>query len=782
MNQNSSPYFNSSENNETSFADQNIQEFDLKEIYKIFRRRKKVILSVFAGVFLLSISYNLSQRILNPIYKGSFTLLIKDPMDQGNKRVANQELRIFEELASNTTDNDVPTLIELLRSTLIIEPVANEFNLNPTKLRKRIEIKEAKLDSKSRRFQKADGILNVFLYTKKPKKEIKLLEALSKKYLNTALQERQQRLNDGLSFLNKQEPILQEKVIKLQSKLVEFREKNNLLEPEIQGTSLKNQEQLIEDQIRVLNTQKNQLKDIKNGILNSTITARGFKDAIGTNNDNGTGLVINDFDQSLLEQLLITEKELAIAKSRFTSNSKIVLGLEKRLDQIKPLLIDSQLEAVNTALNLNESKVNETNKQKEKIQVKFRQNPKLIKEINSLRQQLSIANSNLKGLVSARENFQLKLAQSNLPWRIIEPPRMQNWPFKPSVGKGLGISFIAAFLGGIFAGFIREKTDQVFHSPDEVVDILNKPLLGDIPFTKEFSKRERIYLTPDENDDIETKKARFFYQEAFRNLFTSLRFLNSDEKINCFNITSSTSSEGKSFVNTMLSKTLSELGHKVLLIDGDMRKPQVHNRLGLNNLRGLSNILSESDSNWEDYLISLPDQENLSIITAGIKPPDPPSLLSSKRMSLLVNEIKESKKFDYIIIDSPPIIGLSDAMLISENTDGIILLVSINQIEKSFAKSSVQRISDSPTKLLGLVTNNRKEFNYKSGDPYGGYGYGYGYNAYNPAVAYSQYGDKNSDELSETGNEKNKPKFNKLEKIKSIFSIKMREFKNWIDS
>ena len=228
----------------------------------------------------------------------------------------------------------------------------------------------------------------MYLYTKKPKKDIKLLEALSKKYLNTALQERQQRLNDGLSFLNKQEPVLQEKVIKLQSKLVDFREKNNLLEPEIQGTSLKNQEQLIEDQLRILNTQKNQLKKIKQGILNSTITARGFKDAIGTNKVSGTGLVINDFDQSLLEQLLITEKELAIAKSRFTSNSRIVLGLQKRLSQIKPLLIESQLEAVNTALDLNESKVNETTKQKENVQDKFRKNPKLIKEINSLRQQL----------------------------------------------------------------------------------------------------------------------------------------------------------------------------------------------------------------------------------------------------------------------------------------------------------------------------------------------------------------------------------------------------------
>ena len=102
-------------------------------------------------------------------------------------------------------------------------------------------------------------------------------------------------------------------------------------------------------------------------------------------------------------------------------------------------------------------------------------------------------------------------------------------------------------------------------------------------------------------------------------------------------------------VNVLLAKTLSEMGQRVLLVDADLRKPQIHTRLGLNNLSGLSNLLTEADQNWRDVIQPVPGYKNWSVITAGRRPPDPIRLLSSQRMQSLIEELSGGQHFDLIL-------------------------------------------------------------------------------------------------------------------------------------
>ena len=127
------------------------------------------------------------------------------------------------------------------------------------------------------------------------------------------------------------------------------------------------------------------------------------------------------------------------------------------------------------------------------------------------------------------------------------------------------------------------------------------------------------------NENISSYQ-RFFYQEAFRNILTSIRFLESDKEINVVTITSSIPAEGKTLVNILLAKTYSELDKKVLLIDGDMRKPQLHYRLGMNNILGLSNILTDSSLDVSKVIKKVEGYENWDVITSGFVPPDPTRL------------------------------------------------------------------------------------------------------------------------------------------------------------
>lgn len=752
-------------------------EIDLRELWRALQRRKKLVAVTAGGVILLAALFTTYQRIVRPVYEGAFSLLITDPISnegRGRSGMANVEGTMFEQLARNTTSNDIPTLIEVLQSPVLLKPVADQFDLSTGALIGRIAISSGGANRKQ-----AKGVLNVRVTGRDPVEDERLLKALSNTYLQAALQQRQQRLSDGLKFLNKQEPSLQTRLDQLQGELADFRTRYSLLEPTAEGGALKEREATMAAQVLELEAERSRLIKVRGEIAGGTLTARGFQEAIG-NTAGGqlnAGLTVSDVDQSLLQQLLKVETELAEARSRYNPQSSMVIGLEERVNQLRPLLRKNQLEAVDAALSLNAGRLATARTQQATLNRQFLQQPGLIKQYEALQQRLEIAKQNLAGLVSAREKFQLEIAQRTVPWRVIAEPTINPNPIKPSVPRNLALGTVLGLVAGAAAGLLRDRMDHVFHHAGEVKDDLGLPLLGHIPhveFFKGVREDKRFLLqeldksvTSDDDPDAAKQRRyqRFFYQEAFRNLFTSIRFLNSDQPLRSIALTSSLPAEGKSLVNVLLAKTLSEMGQRVLLIDADLRKPQMHVRLGLNNLSGLSNVLTEDDQTWRDAVQTVPGYDNWSVLTAGRRPPDPTRLLSSNRMRSLVNELEQSGQFDLVLFDTPPVLGLADAALVAEHCDGLMLLVSLDRVDRSLPKESVARIRSSGAPLLGIVTNALKtekqsaaygygKYGYgKYGYGYGGYGgYGYGYAAYDTSAAYAYYAnDEDENQTSDNG-------------------------------
>ena len=752
-------------------------EIDLRELWRALLRRKKLVAVTAGGVILLAALFTTYQRIFRPVYEGAFSLLITDPISNeggGRSGMANVEGTMFEQLARNTTSNDIPTLIEVLESPVLLQPVADQFDLEIDKLIERINITTG-----GEKRKEAEGVLKVRVTGRDPVEDERMLEALSNTYLQAALQQRQRRLSDGLDFLNKQEPTLQTNLDQLQVELANFRTRYSLLEPTAEGGALKERETTMAVQVLELEAERNRLIKVRSEIAGGTLTARGFQEAIGNSAGAGAGgqlnagLTVSDVDQSLLQQLLKVETELAEARSRYTPQSSMVQGLEERLNQLRPLLRQNQLEAVDAALSLNAGRLATARTQQATLNRQFLQQPVLIKQYEALQQRLEIAKQNLAGLVSAREKFQLEIAQRTVPWRVIAEPTIDPDPIKPSVPRNLALGTVLGLVAGAAAGLLRDRMDHVFHHAGEVKDDLGLPLLGHIPhveFFKGVREDKRFLLqeldksvTSDDDPDAAKQRRyqRFFYQEAFRNLFTSIRFLNSDQPLRSIALTSSLPAEGKSLVNVLLAKTLSEMGQRVLLIDADLRKPQMHVRLGLNNLSGLSNVLTENDQSWHDAVQTVPGYDNWSVLTAGRRPPDPTRLLSSNRMRALVNELEQSGQFDLVLFDTPPVLGLADAALVAEHCDGLMLLVSLDRVDRSLPKESVARIRSSGAPLLGIVTNALKtekqsaaygygKYGYgKYGYGYGGYGYGgYGYAAYDTSAAYAYYANDEDENQS----------------------------------
>jgi succinoglycan biosynthesis transport protein ExoP len=735
-------------------------EIDLRELWRALRRRKRLVGVTAAAMLALASLVTAYQRLFKPVYEGGFQLLIADPVSDGAQAGAGSaEQGIagtpFEQLALNTTRSDLPTLIEVLESPLLLAPIARRYGLRTNDLAKTITI-----TSGGSKQKEAEGVLKISLTGTNPQRDQKVLADLSKAYLAYSLSQRQQRLAEGLKFLDRQAPALQAKTTEIQAELAQFRRTHNLLEPKEEGMALKLQITTFEQERRSLEAERSRLQAARRGILAGSLSARGFQEAIGSgsagNTTNG-GMQIAGSRQGELEQLAKLDEQIADGRSRYASNSAMLRGLEARRAALLPLLRQDQLLAVDTALALNSSRLSTATAQQSQLNTAFQRQPALIKQYEDLDQKLQIAQNNLEGLIKARENFQLEIAQRTEPWAVIAEPQMNPDPVKPSVPRNLALGVVLGLVAGAGAGLLRDRLDHVFHSPAEVKDELPEPLLGHIPHVPFFKgvrednrflieELDRTTTSDTTTDQSLSGYQRFFYQEAFRNLFTSLRFLNSGQPLRSLALTSSLPAEGKSLVNVLLAKTLSEMGQRVLLVDADLRKPQIHHRLGVNNLTGLSNLLTETDLHWRDVIQPVVGYEGWNVLTAGRRPPDPARLLSSLRMHDLVRELADSDQFDLILYDTPPVLGLADAALVAEHLDGLMLLVSLNRVDRSLPKEAAARIRSAGASLLGVVTNAVKEetasnstYGYGYGG-YRGYGYGgYGYGAYDPRSTYAYY-------------------------------------------
>lgn len=241
------------------------------------------------------------------------------------------------------------------------------------------------------------------------------------------------------------------------------------------------------------------------------------------------------------------------------------------------------------------------------------------------------------------------------------------------------------------------------------------------------------------------KKAPFAVAEAYKLIRTNILFLLAQKNGNVIAISSSGANEGKSTTAVNVAIAFSQLGGKVLLVDGDLRRSSVHKKLKIENEDGLSNVLVNFSkiSTAVQHL-----NDNLDILTAGPIPPNPSEMLGSANFESFVNEAKEI--YDYVIIDTPPINIVSDALVIAPRTDGLVLVVRDNVTPYDAVQHTIEAVEFANINILGTIMNGvnsrgNKRYTYRKyskyskysrygysgygygGYGYGGYGYGYGY-------------------------------------------------------
>ena len=236
---------------------------------------------------------------------------------------------------------------------------------------------------------------------------------------------------------------------------------------------------------------------------------------------------------------------------------------------------------------------------------------------------------------------------------------------------------------------------------------------------------------------------KFRIEEAYKTIRANIMFSAMKKGCKFIVVSSSLPNEGKTTTTVNLAVTISQADQRVLLIDGDLRKPKIHQYFSLPNSPGLTNYLSSTITGKGKTdlfeIIHQTQYENLSVLCSGSVPPNPAELLGSDYMMDFINEI--SRDFDYIIIDTPPINLVSDALPLIRESDGVVIVVRSNQSTHPELQRTLSSLEFIDAKILGFVVNFVES---KSGrsyyrSSYGGYGYGYGYNGSNNYFKYNKY-------------------------------------------
>ncbi|MGE7093361.1 CpsD/CapB family tyrosine-protein kinase [Lysinibacillus sp. NPDC048646] len=192
--------------------------------------------------------------------------------------------------------------------------------------------------------------------------------------------------------------------------------------------------------------------------------------------------------------------------------------------------------------------------------------------------------------------------------------------------------------------------------------------------------------------------------EQFRTIRTNITFSMPDKNIKTILVTSATPGEGKSTNVANIGVVFAQEGKKIVIVDADLRKPTMHYTFLLQNVRGLSNILTRQSTMLD--VINRTDIPNLFVLTSGPIPPNPAELLASKTLESVMEELK--KEFDIIIFDAPPILSVTDAQILSNKCDGTLLIVNSGAVENSSVLKAKASLESSKANILGVVLNNYK--------------------------------------------------------------------------
>jgi capsular exopolysaccharide synthesis family protein len=688
-------------------------DLDFNRLWRIIKLRWLPAVGIFSFSIIVSAGFASLQKAA---YEAQGKLLIKKNNDTSVLTGIGERIGQLEGL--DIKSSPISTEIEVVRSIPLIQKTINSLKLKDKKgqsieadsLAKEIGLKAIP----------ATDVLAISYESKDAKKAADVVNKLMGVYIeNNVLINRSEAIAAG-DFIGKQIFPTEAYVHRAEMALRRFKERNKVVELDEESKSA----------VAVIKEIENKIYETKAALAEADARSASLQKNLGTNAqetivqdnlNNSTGVKL------ALSNLQETEAELVKQQTRYQDTHPLIIDLKNKINAIKILLDNRVIESIKTTKKVSKGDL-QTGVINQKLREDFIQTevqrkglmnrlqklieaeesykqrmnilPKLAQEQRELERQLEAAQSTYQTLLKKLQEVRVTENQNIGNARILEPAVVVQ---KSAAAKRIMILAVGGLMGimlGTASIVVSEIKDKSIKNLKEARELFGYTLLGAIPSTKKKLKHRRKDIEW-ELPELPVKDTPHLpITESYRMLQANLKFLSSDKPLQAIVVTSSVPKEGKSTVSANLAAAMAQLGHRVLLIDADMRHPLQHHIWNLNNTAGLSDLIVGQ----VDFAATVHEgMPNLYILTAGVIPPNPLALLDSKRMANLIKNFCTT--YDFVIIDAPPLVLGADALTLGKMTDGVLLVARPGTLTSNSATLARESLERSSQKVLGLVVN-----------------------------------------------------------------------------
>ena len=692
----------------------NIEEIDIQKYLQVIKRRWLPALGVIAMTVTGASLYAFS---LKPSYRAEGSVMIKSNRTSSLTGLS-EELGRLEALTHN--HNPLDTQARIITSNPVLQETIIALNLRDEDDELLpISVLAAQLNVEG---VKGSDVLVISYADQNPEKAAQVVNTVINKYIEQNVKANQKEAQTARKFLAEQLPTAESSVSKAELQLRRFKEKHRIIALEEEanaavGTITKFEEQVSQIQAQLAHVNAR----LKN--LRAQAQVEPEKAIISAELSQTPGV------QKVLAQLQEAESQLALEKTRFQPGHPTVVAWEERVAALKNLLnqrtnqvagTQEQFQQGNLQLGeLRQGLITEiTRVEAERVGLEqqistlsnklygYKQRAKNLPQLEQtqreLERRLEAAQSTYETLLTKLQEINVAENQKIPNARIISKALVPDFPQGPRkllfiVGGGAAGVFL-----GLITAFGLDLIDRSVKTVKEAKEVLRYTVLGVIPALGKHHKHSSSVAGINRPIPriIERDIPYFPVGNAYQVLQANLKFLCTDTQLKSIVVTSSVAKEGKSEVAANLAVVMASVGRRVLLVDADMRHPIQHHIWGLTNAVGLSNVIVDHVNINAAVREIAP---NLDVLCSGVLPPNPIALLDSQRMATLLSHFTQT--YDFVIFDTPAVVGTADAAILSDLTDGILLVVRPGVVDLDSANAAKDYLTQSNQKVLGIVIN-----------------------------------------------------------------------------
>ncbi|MEZ0485108.1 GumC family protein [Fibrella aquatica] len=599
------------------------------------------------------------------------------PVDQSIKTPYGQ-LRIFARKPLINTLSKIITTVSSRQQT--VEGYLNRLKVEPT--------------------AKQSTVLALSLEEAVPDKGEAILNQLIQEYNREAIVDKNKEANNTLNFIEERLALISGELSTVEKEVEFYKSTQGITDLSAQAQTFLLTVKENDAQLNEVNVRLSALEDVDRYVKNKT-------------GDKGVAPATLGFSDPILTGLLTKASELELKREELSrtmsGNSPLLQSLESQLKNLKGS-IGENIQTMRQQLTSNRSQLVSNNR---RIEGMIRTVPGKERALLNITRQQAIKNGLYTYLLQKREETALSAASTVSDSRTVDVARTGSKPLRPVKTTIFGLFVIIGLLVPIISISAKDAMNNRVLRRSDVEDVTKTPILGEVVKSRQASTDNLVFKP----------RMQSVIGEQIRAIRTNLQFMRSEsQKAQVLLFTSSISGEGKSFISLNLGASLALVGRKTVILEMDMRKPKLHKSLHMENRAGLSNYLI-GDATIDELLRPIMGYDNYYIITAGPLPPNPSELLSSPRLAQLFEELKE--RFEYVLVDSPPVGLVTDSQLIAPFADATMFLVRHDHTPKNYLKMVDTLYKEQRFQKLSIILNGVGEgesyyYNYGYGDYYSG--------------------------------------------------------------